>query len=114
MTEAAVAQSDSNIIAVRRGWGGHRGWRGHGGRRHFGGWGGRRHFGGWGGRRYGWGHRRHHRGGFWWGVPFIAAPFLYDGYGYGYGYGYGNSCYRVCRHYHGPRYCRYHWRRYCY
>ncbi len=31
---------------------------------------------------------------------------------YGYGYG-GTSCYRICRDYHGPDYCRYYWRRYC-
>jgi hypothetical protein len=141
-TEKAVAQSEGYIIAVRRGWAGHRGgFRGHhmgghrfggfggrrfhgshmGGRRfygghfrgrHFYGGGGRRFYGGyWRGHRHGhWRGHRHHRrfyGGFYgWGFPYY-----YGDYGYGY---YGNSCYRTCRLYHGPRYCRYHWRRYCY
>jgi hypothetical protein len=62
--------------------------------------GGGRHY-----RRHG-GHHRHGS------TFFFAAPFFYDGY-YGYDYGY-NSCYRECRYSHGPRYCRIHWRRYCY
>lgn len=100
-------QSDSNLIEVGR--------RGRGGK-----------FWGGGGRRFGGGgyHRRHRGGnGLWWAAPLLAAPFLYGGYGGGYGggyagYGYGgggysNSCYQDCRYNHGPRFCRYNWRRYC-
>ena len=82
-TSAAIAQTDSNLIEVRRG------------------------------HRHGHRHWRHHHGhGFrgWW-IPFVAAPLLYGGYAYGSGY--GNSCYSECRAYNGPRYCRYYWRRYC-
>jgi hypothetical protein len=63
-------------------------------------------------RRHGhWrGHHHHHHG-----SRFFVAPFFFGPYYYNYGY-YGsgrNSCYWNCRHYHGPRYCRWHWRRYC-
>ncbi len=59
--------------------------------------------------------RRHHRrsrrgGGIWWAAPLIAGPYLYDDY-YEPDY---DSCYWNCRRYHGPRYCRKRWRRYCY
>ena len=80
----AIAQSDGNVIDVRRHWRGR----------------------GWHGRRHGW-HRHRHRGFRGWWVPFAAAPLLYGGYSY------SNSCYRECRYYYGPRYCRYNWRRYC-
>lgn len=80
----------------------------------------RRHHGGkhHGGKHHG-GYHRGYRG-FYWGAPFLAAPFFYGGdyyddypYSYGYSSGYGNSCYRECREFHGPRYCRAYWRRYC-
>jgi hypothetical protein len=67
------------------------------------------------------GHRHRHRGHrhgrshFWLGAPFLAAPFFYGGY-YDYSpryYGGGNYCYRECREFYGPRYCRRHWRRFC-
>jgi hypothetical protein len=48
-----------------------------------------------GGGRFHHGHRRFFRGGVW----------FWDGY--------GESCYSRCRHYHGPRYCRYYAARYC-
>ncbi len=69
------------------------------------------------GRYYGGrGHYRGHRGGFGFFFAPIIVPGGYYGYrDYGYGYdGYGGpSCYRICRDYHGPDYCRYYWRRYC-
>jgi hypothetical protein len=95
MSEAAKG----SIELVRKG--------GHHYRRHGG---GHRHIGRHHSRHYGrhhHRHRRHHGSTF-----FFAAPFFYDGY-YGYDDGY-NSCYRECRYSHGPRYCRIHWRRYCY
>lgn len=111
---AAVAGTDSNIIAVQREWRGHRGFRGNrGGGRHFGGWRGRRHFGNHGRPRYygGYGRSRYHgrrsRGFRFYATPLIGAPFLFGSYGY------SRSCYRVCRAYHGRRYCQRHWRRYC-
>ena len=65
------------------------------------------------------GYRRgYHRGG----VRFFFAPVIVGGGYYGYdGYdryrdGYGGegvSCYRACRDFHGPDFCRYNWRRYC-
>jgi hypothetical protein len=72
-------------------------------------------------------HRRNYGyNNFYYAAPFLAAPFFYGGYddygygysnygysNYGYGYGGGNSCYRVCRYEHGPRYCRYNWEDYC-
>jgi hypothetical protein len=72
----------------------------------------------------GWKHRghRHRRNHFYWGAPFLAAPFFYGGYYdygyndypyYGYSSGYDNDCYRECREFNGPRYCRRYWRRYC-
>lgn len=103
-----------------RNWG-HRG----GGRRwsHGGGGGKWSHRGGqrWGDgkwrHKYGHRHRHRHRG-----FYFYGSPFFYDDYYYGYpyysyyDYGYDDgytSCYRECREYHGPRYCRLYWRRYC-
>jgi hypothetical protein len=57
-------------------------------------------------RRYR-GHR-HYRG--WWGPVIIGPDYYYDDYYYNDYY----DCYRSCRRHHGPRYCRRHWRRYCY
>lgn len=91
-----------SVELVRRG--GHH-YRRHGGHHRSGRHHSRRHYGRHHGRHHR--HRRHHGSSF-----FFAAPFFYDGY-YGYDDGY-NSCYRDCRNYHGPRYCRIHWRRYCY
>ena len=102
----ATVRSGSDVIEVGRGRGGGR-WHGRGGWSNHGGWGRHGHWGHW--RHGGW----RNRGGWWWGVPFLASPFLYDGYYGGYGYGSGRSCYWVCRRYHGPRYCRWHSRRYC-
>ena len=69
------------------------------------------------GRYYGRGHYRGYRHG---GFGFFFAPIIvligenHDYYDRPYGYGYGGtSCYRICRDYHGPDYCRYYWRRYC-
>ena len=50
-------------------------------------------------------HRRHFSSGF-----YVWPDYYDDNYGYDYSY---ESCYRECRYYHGPRYCRYNWRRYC-
>jgi hypothetical protein len=91
-----------SVELVRRRGGGHVYRRHGGGRHHFG-----RHYSRHYGRRHHRHRHRHHGSTF-----FFAAPFFYDGY-YGYDYGY-DSCYRDCRYYHGPRYCRVHWRRYCY
>jgi hypothetical protein len=58
-------------------------------------------------------HHRHHRHG---GSSFFfyGSPFYYDDGYYGYSPYYSpNSCYRECRYYHGPRYCRHYWRRFC-
>ena len=95
--QSSVKTTDPGVIFVRDHRGGH---RSYGHRR------GHRFYGRRGGHRY----YRHHRGYGYWGAPFFFAPFYYGGYGYGD----SNSCYWDCRQYHGPRYCRYHWRRYCY
>jgi hypothetical protein len=55
------------------------------------GWG---HHRGWG--RRGW-HHHHHHGRF--GLFFFPGPYYYGGY-------YNGGCYRHCRRWHGPRYCR--------
>ena len=129
---ATMAPADNGVTLVKRDWQGGRGggggknwgsgggknWSGGGGGKNWGGGGGKKWSGGGGGKN--WGNRRHNN--FWYGAPFIAAPFLYygyndyDDYGYGYssyGYGGGNSCYRACRYEHGPRYCRNNWEDYC-
>jgi len=56
------------------------------------------------------GHRHHHyRRGIGWTTPLIVAPYgYYDSYDSDY-----DSCYSNCRVYHGPRYCRANWRKYC-
>ena len=138
LSEAASNQVE--LIGRRRGGG--REFRGGGGRRWAGGGGGRRWAGRGGGRRwaYGGGGRRWAYGGagrrwayrdggwrwrhrdrwryrdrFFWGAPFLFgftggySPY-YSSYGYS---GYGNFCYRECRAFNGPRYCRRFWRRYC-
>ena len=57
------------------------------------------------------GHHHRHRRNF--SSGFYVWPDYYD-YDYGYSYDYSyDSCYRQCRYYHGPGYCRYNWRRYC-
>lgn len=56
-------------------------------------------------------HFRHHRRGFYF-YPYYSY-YPYDYYDYSYSSSY-SSCYWNCRRYHGPRYCRIHWRRYCY
>ena len=86
----ATAQSDSNLVDV--------GYNRFYGNRFY-------------GRRGYYGHRYGYGGGF---RFFFAPVIVHDGY-YGGGYGYGGpSCYRICRDYHGPDYCAYNWRRYCY
>lgn len=55
-------------------------------------------------RRHGYKRRWHHHRYRYYGPSIIIAP--YGHYGYG-------SCYRRCRIYHGPRFCRRYWRRYC-
>ncbi len=122
----SAGASDNGVMQVKRDWngggGGGKKWSGGGGGKNWsGGGGGKRWSGGGGGKN--WGHRRHRgHSNFWYGAPFVAAPFLYygyndyDDYGYGYssyGYGGGNSCYRACRYEHGPRFCRYNWEDYC-
>lgn len=105
LNSASAAQSESNLIEVGR--------RGRGYGRH----GGYRRHGGWGRHRYG--YRRHRGHGWGLAAGLLAAPLIYgaydNGYGYsGYGGGYGGgSCYRECRYYHGPRYCRWNANRYC-
>jgi hypothetical protein len=54
-------------------------------------------------------HRRHHRGSFFGITPTYPDDYYgYDTYNSDY-----NSCYLNCRNYHGRRYCRTYWRRYC-
>jgi hypothetical protein len=68
---------------------------------------------GYDGHRRGYYRGRHHNG-----FRFFFAPVVigdgYYGRSYGGGGGGGPSCYSICRDYHGPDYCRYNWRRYCY
>lgn len=97
-----AADATNNPIELVRKWRGkHR--FGHGGFKHH----------GFGKHRFRHHRRRHHFP--FLAAPFFAAPFFYGGYyDYYYDDGYGGDyCYRECRYYHGPRYCRYYWRRYC-
>lgn len=96
--------TDKGLTEIRKR--GRGGWK-RGGRRHSFRGGGHRRWSGRGHRRYG---RRHRNRGIYI-APFLAAPFLYGGYNHYYGG--GNSCYQECRYYHGPRYCKRYWRRYC-
>lgn len=95
----ALGEAPGNVVDVRHGGGGGRGWGGGGGMRWRGGhWGGGgRHWGG-GGRRWGgggwnrgwhgnrwYGGRRWYGGGGWygggwgWGFPLVVAPYAYNG-----------------------------------
>jgi hypothetical protein len=64
---------------------------------------------------HGHGHHRHghFHDRFIFSAPYFFEPYYDYDYGYDYGYDSAQSCYWDCRSYHGPRYCRYHWRSYC-
>jgi hypothetical protein len=76
------------------------------------------------GRRGHHGHHRHayrrHRGGYGLGLalPLLAVPLIIESerqqYDHGdFGDDEGFACYRRCREYEGPDYCRYNYREYC-
>lgn len=100
--QTATAEGQSSLLVPVRGGHGHGG-HGHGGHHFHGG-------GHWHGGHHWHGGRRWYGGGSYFYDPYFYGPRYY--YGDTYYYARPNRGYRRCRLYHGPRYCRRHWRRY--